>query len=287
MVGARVTISPRWLPSPDANVQRRGAEALAGQELLSPGVVLRAPEIAAAAAVGCGVLMVRRPARVQLLSVGTELMSIDAPVEPWQVRRATMAAVSATLRRHGIPEIDSDHVDDDPEQLRERISVALVGVDVLVVCGATGHGAHDFLAAVLAAVGVLPVVTGVNQRPGGSMWFGVGPRGQLVFALPGSLPATLACLVRYVVPTLCRMTGHRSVEPTSVALADGLPVGGPTCRFIPVVLSREDAGIARAATRGPGRPGDVLSLLATDGIVEITSASGPIVAGTVVPFYSW
>ena len=287
VAGEAVAVSAWWSPPSDANVRRTGTEARAGQVLISPGVILKAPEIAAAAAVGRIALTVRRPPRVRSLSVGTELVDVGDPVEPWQVRRATMAALSATLRRHGIPELGSDHVGDDPDRLPGRIASGLEGSDVLVLCGATGRGARDFLAAALGDAGATCLVHGVAQRPGGSMWFGVGPGKQLIFALPGSVAATLSCLARYVIPTLRRMAGRSSPEPKSVVLADGITTGDPTCRFVPVVLSGHAARTAYAATRSLGSPGDMLSLLASDGIVEVAPAGGPVDAGAVVPFYSW
>ena len=66
---------------------------------------------------------------------------------------------------------------------------------MLVLSGGVSKGRFDFVPATLKALGVEEVFYQVAQRPGRPMWFGVGPRGQLVFGLPGNPVSTLICLI--------------------------------------------------------------------------------------------
>ena len=128
----------------------------------------------------------------------------------------------------------------------------------------------------------------VAQRPGKPIWFGIGPAGQTVFGLPGNPVSALVCLLRYVVPALAAMAGASPHAPRN------------TCRWAPRSRSSRRwptscrCGLEHSPTLGlvamprPTRgSGDFISLLGTDGFVELPPGPREFPAGYLAPLYRW
>jgi molybdopterin molybdotransferase len=164
--------------------------------------------------------------------------------------------------------------------------VHLETCDALILSGGVSMGRFDFVPRVLNELGVRTVFHQVAQRPGKPLWFGVGPKAQAVYALPGNPVSTIVCLVRYVAAGLDLAAGRTPSPPQDVELAEDYEVKPTLALFIPAVLDgrHEDVRANLRATRGSG---DFISLLGTDGFVELPK--GPRVAerGSLVPFYAW
>jgi molybdopterin molybdotransferase len=139
---------------------------------------------------------------------------------------------------------------------------------------------------VLKALAVEEVFFQVAQRPGRPMWFGVGPRGQLVFGLPGNPVSTLICLQRYVMPALEVAMGRPPRDPERLAVAEAMG-GRKMTYFMPVALiPQSDAG-TRGQPRPPQGSGDFLALAGTDGFVELPPRPDGYPAGFVADFHRW
>ena len=131
-------------------------------------------------------------------------------------------------------------------------------------------------------LGVQQVFYEIAQRPGMPMWFGVGPTGQMVFGLPGNPVATLACLVRYVIPAALTAMGLRSRPPERVTLTAPFSPGRTVTQFVPVTVVS-----SRATPRPTKGPGDFLGLTGSDGFVELPPQFGDFPAGFAATLYRW
>lgn len=272
-------------PGRFANVHRRASDASAGSLALATGTRLRGPELAIAASVGRSAVVVSREPRLAVISTGDELIAPGLPLEPWQIRRSNAYGVAATLALHGYAPRTDDHVVDDLPTLCARLAAHLAGHDALVLSGGVSAGRFDHVPAALEAVGVRRVFHKVAQRPGKPFWFGVGPAGQPVFALPGNPVSTLVCLLRYVLPALARLTGWAAPPAPLVALAEGYESRHPLTAFVPV--DRGAAGHPAAVTLHPTHgSGDFTALAGTAGFVEL-AAGRRIEPGEAVPIYTW
>ena len=268
-----------------ANVHRRASDARAGSRVLAAGTRLRGPELAIAASVGRGTVAVSRLPRLAVISTGDELVAPGLPLEPWQIRRSNAYGVAATLALHGYPARTDDHVVDDLPTLSARLAAHLAHHDALVLSGGVSAGRFDHVPAALEAAGVRRVFHKVAQRPGKPFWFGMGPAGQPVFALPGNPVSTLVCLIRYVLPALDRLTGW-TAPPVPLALLDaGYESRHPLTVFVPV--DRAAAGRPAAVTLHPTHgSGDFTALAGTAGFVELAPGRR-IEPGEAVPIYTW
>jgi molybdopterin molybdotransferase len=118
------------------------------------------------------------------------------------------------------------------------------------------------------------------------MWFGSGPRGQLVFGLPGNPVSTQVCTLRYVIPALRAAMGQTPAAPERIATAGETP-GRKMTYFMPVALQNMPGGATRASARAPQGSGDFLALAGTAGFIELTPQPEAYPAGFIADFYRW
>lgn len=157
----------------------------------------------------------------------------------------------------------------------------------MILSGGVSMGKADFVPQVLADLGVDLVFHKVSQRPGKPMWFGKGPEGQLVFALPGNPVSALVCCRQYVVPSLLRASGIKTRPPEFAALASNVSFKPDLTCFQPVKLTSTTAGQVLAIPVKTNTSGDFASLSGTEGYVELPREQTHFDAGTSVFLHRW
>jgi molybdopterin molybdotransferase len=285
--GSHVTLDPDYRPSAGQFIHRRGSDCRAGDILIDSGARLRAPEIAVLAANGYAQVEVAREPGVAILGTGDELVAVDAPVAAWQIRRSNDRALAAMLASRGLGDVRLQPVADDLPALRSVIERELQTRDVLILSGGVSMGQRDYVPEVLRELGVECVFHKIAQRPGKPMWFGIGPQGQAVFALPGNPVSVLVCAARYVLPALLEAMGQRVSAPEHVGLASPMAYAAPLTWFVPVRLQQDDSGTRTAVPLPPPTSGDFSHLSQTDGIVELPATLQQFPAGFRAAYYPW
>jgi molybdopterin molybdotransferase len=281
-----LTLQAAASAEPWRNVQRRGSDSKPGVPMLTVGAYLGAAEVAVVASAGLAEISASRQPRVMVISTGDELIEPGQPIADHQVRRSNAYAVAAALQLHGFAAVAEAHLPDIEALMHRRLREMLDSHDVLVLSGGISKGKFDFVPAVLRTLGVEEVFSQVAQRPGRPLWFGVGPRGQLVFGLPGNPVATLICLARFVLPALRATMLWQTPARERVVLAEASG-GRKMTYFMPVTLRPEAATPAMASARPPHGSGDFLALAGTDGFVELPPRPEGYAAGFTTDFYRW
>ncbi|HKQ16862.1 MAG TPA: molybdopterin molybdotransferase MoeA [Steroidobacteraceae bacterium] len=279
-------LAPDAAPESRSNIHARGTDTHRGDELLQPGIRLEPAEVAVLAANGRTHASVTRRPRIVVISTGDELVEPGQPLADWQIYRSNVYAVMAALQRRGFAQPTLDHLPDDPGLLRERLGAHLQSHDVMILSGGVSMGRFDYVPQVLAELGVRVVFHKVAQRPGKPLWFGVGPAGQTVYALPGNPVSTLVCLGRYVFAGLETSLNATPGAPEPIALAERFEVKPALTVFIPVQVGFSP-GHRQAVLRPTRGSGDFTSLIGTDGFVELPPGPATVAAGTPVALYSW
>ena len=259
----------------------------AGRLLLSVGQRLRAPEIAIAAAAGMARIRVSSQPMLAVISTGNELVEPGEPVLAHQVRRSNAYAIVGALREHGFQRVADDHIQDDADELGERLRFHLETHDVLVLSGGVSMGRFDLVPKVLEELGVRAIFHKVAQRPGKPLWFGVAPSGAAVFGLPGNPVSTLMCLMRYVLPALRGSLGQTPEPAPRVALGAPVTVTPPLTHFLPVRLSQDEWGREWAVPAPTNGSGDFTALAGTAGFVELPPGPNTYARGFVTRLYRW
>lgn len=272
--------------APGLNVHARASDGRAGDVVLRPGTVLRAPELAILASAGRDAVDVARAPSIAVVSTGDELVEPGAPIADWQIRRSNAHGIVAALRARGYANVTDDHVTDDPTTIRSRLEAHLAQHDVLVLSGGVSAGKFDHVPRVLEELGVRRVFHKVAQRPGRPLWFGVAPGGRPVFGLPGNPVSTLVCLQRYVLPALARLAGTAPAQPLALPLTEDWKTPSGLTLFLPVALATDERGASVARPQPTHGSGDYGALAGTAGFVEL-AADRTWRRDDPAPFHPW
>ena len=215
-------------------IHPRASDHAAGSQLLAPGKLVSAMDIAVIASAGLTHVDVSRSPVVRVISTGNELVAAGEAIEPHQVRLSNGPAIQALLAQHGYPDCEHDHLLDERAVLRERIARHLNEADVVILSGGVSMGKADFVPEVLAELGVKKHFHIVSQRPGKPMWFGTGPDGQAVFALPGNPVSSMVCGHLFLRPLLRAMQGLPKVPLAQSSTTLAAPIGqnGPRQHYM-------------------------------------------------------
>jgi len=268
-------------------IHPRGSDHTKGTVLLDPGKRISPMDIAIINSCGLTDVDVSKSPTIRVISTGNELVAAGEPVEPHQIRMSNGPAVIAMLQQRGYTDCEHDHLVDDLDLLRERIGVHLDNADVLILSGGVSMGKADYIPQVLGELGVEVVFHKISQRPGKPMWFGVGPKGQAVFALPGNPVSTLVCCRQYVIPALKAASGERERPPEFASLAQPFTFKPQLTCFLPVRLISSVGGQLLAMPVHTNTSGDFASLTGTDGYIELPLDDANFPAGTAAQLHRW
>lgn len=268
------------------NVHRRGSDAHQGDEILKPGIRLSAADVATIASAGYSQAQVHATPRIAVISTGDELVDPGEPIHDWQIRRSNSYALIAALQQQGFCQITDAHLRDDPQQLHSCLAALIDQHDVLILSGGVSAGRFDYVPQALNAIGVTTVFHKILQRPGKPMWFGVRDDGKAIYALPGNPVSTLICLHRYVLRGLWRAIGVNNIPYEYANLISAVQPHHEFTYFMPVQLMHDSATLHAlpCPTKGSG---DFISLLNTDGFVEIPAGIDPATENTTLQFFRW
>lgn len=198
-------------------VRHRGAFYQAGDPLLAPGIVLKAPEIAVLAAAQCVLIPVFRRPRVAILSTGSELVTPDQPLQPGQIVDSNQYALEALVAQIGAEPILIGIVRDDPTELKTAIATAIQSADVVISSGGVSVGDYDYVDRILAELGADIQIRAIAVKPGKPLTFATFPNSALYFGLPGNPVSALVTFWRFVQPAIRKLSGlSQGWQPTFV-----------------------------------------------------------------------
>jgi len=281
------TLEANYEAKPNQFIHPRGSDHIKGTELLSAGQRISPMDIAIINSCGLTDIDVSKSPAIRVISTGNELVAAGEPIGPHQIRMSNGPAVIAMLQQLGYNDCEHDHLVDELDLLREKIGEHLDNADVLVLSGGVSMGRADYIPQVLGELGVEVVFHKISQRPGKPMWFGVGPKGQAVFALPGNPVSTLVCCRQYVIPALNAASGHRERPPEFASLAQPFTFKPPLTCFLPVRLISNVGGQVLAMPVHTNTSGDFAALTDTDGYIELPLEGTQFAAGTAAQLHRW
>ncbi|WP_308165442.1 molybdopterin-binding protein [Nocardia noduli] len=175
------------------DMRRCGEQWDGGEVLVGHGTRVCPAVVSAAASAEAPTAAVRGPVRADVLITGDEIRA-RGPLAEGQTRDALAPVLPQLLRACDIGCGPVRHLPDRAEDLLTWFTQER-DADMVVVTGATGHGAADHLRDVLTEIGARVLLDGVAMRPGGSQIVAVLPDGRVLLALPGNPFAAVAALL--------------------------------------------------------------------------------------------
>ena len=217
--GGRVTIQ-RAVKAGE-NVVHAGAEANSGQVMVSKGTRVQHAVVAVAAAVGRPEVAVHRRPQVAVLATGDELVDINLPPGPTEIRNSNSYSLAAQVYEAGGETTVLPAARDEAAELALLLHKGLQA-DLLLLTGGVSMGKYDIVEEVLASLGAEFFFTGVAIQPGKPVVFGqVDMEGKTTpfFGLPGNPVSTMVTFKLFVRPVLDALGGAKP-EPLPFVQAE-------------------------------------------------------------------
>jgi molybdopterin molybdotransferase len=208
-------LSPRSI-KPGENIVAQGAQARAGDELLSAGTSLHSGQIALAAACGYASLDIFVRPRVAILTTGDELVPVASKPAPGQIRNSNAPMLAALVAAAGGEPWVLPTAADNASALDAALARA-VTADLLLISGGVSAGKFDLVEQALAGIGARFHFTGVRIQPGKPTVFGELPRAASsplpFFGLPGNPVSTAVTFLLFAAPVLAALAGRAESYP--------------------------------------------------------------------------
>ncbi len=267
------------------NILKPGEDVQQGEEVISPGIRLRPPEIGGLMALGILEVDVLRRPQVGILSTGDEVVSPQSELQPGQVRDVNSYSLSALVeqaggvaRRYGI-------FPDQAAALEGGVRKALDECDAVIITAGSSASTRDLTAEVINRMGKPGVlVHGLNIRPGKPTILAVC-NGKPVIGLPGNPVSALVIAYLFVPSALNRLCGVSGfIRPTLRArLTVNLPSQAGREDYYPAKLLRKDA--QWQAEPIFYKSNLIFSLSRADGLIYIPEDATGVGAGEEVEVY--
>ena len=263
------------------NISRRGEDLRKGATICPIPVVCSPTMIGVLASIGKYEIAVERLPHVSIITTGDEIVDVEHPVNPVQIRNSNSHVLKGLLKRWGILPFSCTHVRDILSEIEASVHAALVS-DIIIICGGVSAGDADHVPDVLNRLGANKVFHKVAIKPGKPIWFGKFANGPTVFALPGN---PLSCLVTFKLFIECFLSYSFGIaEPLQLSL----PLKGtrskksPLDEFFPVKISGSPSYFEIIPFNGSG---DITAALYADAIARHPCAISELSNGDTIEAY--
>jgi molybdopterin molybdotransferase len=246
----QVTISE--LPPPHGHIRPAGDDVAAGDLLVRAGTELDAGALAMLASLGLSPVAVHDRPRVAILSTGDELVSPEVEPGPGQIRDSNSVALKALVEEAGgVPHLVGP-IRDDERSVRDALTSAATGSDLVLSSGGVSVGRYDFVKSVLEEIGTVDLWR-VKMQPGKPVVS--GRIGEVPFlGLPGNPVSIHIGFEQFARPAIRKMRGCRELlRPTITArLAARLEKSPGRLHFVRVRLHIEGDAFVATPTGAQG-----------------------------------
>lgn len=262
-------------------VRRAGLDIKAGDQLLPTGHRLRPQDIGLLAAAGIAQPMVRRVARVAVISTGDEVIEIDRPLEPGLIRDSNGMMLMALLQANGADPIRLGIAQDERAAVKGHLDRAVEqGADLILSSAGVSMGAHDYVRLILEEHGRLSFWR-VNVRPGKPLAHG-SYRDVPFIGLPGNPVSAWVTFSLFVRPALAAMSGQpRPYGRTVTATLQEQVESDGRESYLRVILTKDASGF-QARLTGSQDSAVLSSLVKANGLMIIPAGTERLPAGSQV-----
>ena len=268
-------------------IHKEGTDHKKGSVVLKKGHRITPIDIALILSCGREKVTVSDTPKIRILSTGSELIPTGKKILPHQIRITNGPSMITMFKEQYFDDCEHFHLLDDRDLQKRKIKEYLDESDVLILSGGISMGKADFVEKILEELNVKCVFYKVKQRPGKPMWFGVGTKKQLVFALPGNPVSAITCCRHYVIPALQSMCGKIKKNNEYVQMHKKITSKTKFTHFLPVKLKNLKDGTRQALPIETNTSGDFTSLSGTHGYVELRGDQEEFKKGQNVIFQNW
>ncbi|MEO6967519.1 MAG: gephyrin-like molybdotransferase Glp [Rhodanobacteraceae bacterium] len=271
---------------PGANVRPAGEDFAAGVLALPRGTMLRAPQLAVLASLGCARVSVHSAPRAVVIVTGNELVPVDRPLGFGQIHDSNGVMLASLLREAGAQVVLQSHVRDEPDALRNALLDAAAQADLIISSGGVSAGEADHLPDVLAKLGEIHFHK-VRLKPGMPTLFGqIGT--SLYFGLPGNPVSSAVTFHLFARLVLRKMLGEIKVsEVRRARLAEPVSKSHKRAELLRCVLRSDENGVLWADTHARQGSGMLRGLAESNALALLPEDACELERGDVVTVWPY
>jgi molybdopterin molybdotransferase len=272
------------------NIVPAGSEAIQGSLIIGRGTRVTHTTVAVAAALGRSQIANYCRPRIAILATGDELVDLNLPPGPNQIRNSNSYSLAAQVYAAGgeaqILPIAPDSADELALLLRKGFEAEL-----LLVTGGVSAGKYDLVEPVLGSFQARFVFTGVRIQPGKPVIFGdvnFGDKTTPFFGLPGNPVSTMVTFQLFARPLIDALSGA-TPQPllfATAALKSSFTTKAGLTRFLPASLGGTHQQPEVELVRWQGS-GDLMAVSRSNCYIVVPPDRDQFSAGeavTVLPF---
>src|SRR5271157_1041834 len=202
------------------NVVAAGSEARQRSLMVGHGTRVTYTTVAVAAAIGRAEIAAYRRPKVAILATGDELVDINLPPRPNEIRNSNSYSLAAQVLAAGGEPLILPTAPDSANELALLLRKGLEA-DLLLVTGGVSMGKYDLVEQVLASFEARFFFTGSRIQPGRPVVFGdatLHGKAAPFFGLPGNPVSTMVTFLLFARPVLDGLSGA-SPQPLPFAQA--------------------------------------------------------------------
>jgi molybdopterin molybdotransferase len=206
-----VTVTVQRSVRAGENIVPAGSEARQNSTMVRRGTRVNHAVVAIAAAIGRAEVAAYRRPRVAILATGDELVDINLPPGPNEIRNSNSYSLAAQVYDAGGDPLILPVAPDSADELALLLRKGLES-DLLLISGGVSMGKYDLVEQILASFDARFLFTGALIQPGKPVVFGeVALHGRTVpfFGLPGNPVSTMVTFQLFARPVLDGLSGSK------------------------------------------------------------------------------
>ncbi|WFA16746.1 molybdopterin molybdenumtransferase MoeA [Paenibacillus mucilaginosus] len=284
MEGARAcgTVALHRAMKRGENITEIGEETAPGEPLLETGRVIGPGEAAILATFGWSRVPVFRRPNVAVFSTGSELLPVEAELEPGRIRCSNSYMLACQVQEAGGTARIMSILPDDAAQVEAELLKAIEWADVVVTTGGVSVGDKDVLVELFERWDGELWFNKIAMRPGSPTSAGRW-RGKPLFALSGNPGACYVGFELLVRPYLRAVMGAASPLPAESTAQLGCTYGKGSAypRYVRGTTYVED-GLLQAVPAGHDKSSIMVSIKDADCLIHLPAGGRGTEKGTQV-----
>lgn len=243
---------------------------------IDPGVM------AILATFGYAQVKVYKQPTVGIYATGTELLAVDAPLEPGKIRNSNSYMLESQIRQIGARPKSYGILPDDYERCLTAIQQALQEVDVLITTGGASVGDYDHVQRILADLKADVLFNKVAMRPGSVTTVAVCDQ-KWIFGLSGNPAACFVGCELFARPVLRFVMGSEALHLPRVKARLATDINKPNrfARFMRATLNVNGSALDVEPV-GLDKSSVVSALVDANGLLYLPPGAGHVRQGSEV-----
>ncbi len=198
-----------------AYVRFAGEDVQSGEHVLAVHTHISPAIVGVLAALGVAAVPVFRRPRIAILGTGDEIVEVDEPLGPGQIRNVNGYTLAALVEQYGAEPIVLGVARDSVAAVTERLNTAIdENADLILTSAGVSMGATDVVRLALEQDGNLQFWR-VNMRPGKPVAFGQY-RGTPLLGLPGNPVSSIVTCEVFARPAILKLAGYAVTDHPEV-----------------------------------------------------------------------